>query len=213
MLWCVAARITPARQAQRAGSFGVRCCCCWMALLAGDVDWPLIEFDGTHKNLLPTISFRQRFCAIERRRMASHSRETTHHQRRPTSHEMCACCYVTGLRSGQIASSLTPRLLFLFSHDIDDALCSHFAQGQHFIGNNTPAIHLNAETTLKRTAACIKTRSEMNEKVFRRLTASLGNSGTSRRRDEWNFPRLLPRSAPKYRPTDSDIYPTLSTII
>lgn len=89
MLWCVAARITPARQAQRAGSFGgvVRCCCCWIALLIGDdEDWPpLIEWDETHKNLLPTISLRQRFCAIERRRMASHSRETTHQQRRPTS--------------------------------------------------------------------------------------------------------------------------------
>ena len=125
MLWCVAARITPARQAQRAGSFGVRCCCCWMALLAGDADWPLIELDETHKNLLPTISFRQRFCAIERRRIASHSRETTHHQRRPTSHEMCVCCYVTGLCSGQIASS-TRRLLLLFSHDMNDALCFTF---------------------------------------------------------------------------------------
>lgn len=90
MLWCVAARITPARQAQRAGSFCVvRCCCWWMALLIGDEDWPppLIELDETHKNLLPTISLRQRFCAIERRRIASHSRETTHQQRRPTSHE------------------------------------------------------------------------------------------------------------------------------
>jgi hypothetical protein len=107
MLGCVAARITPARQAQRAGSFGgvVRCCCCcwWIALLIGDEDWPpppLIEWDETHKNLLPTISLRQRFCAIERRRMASHSRrETTHQQRRPTSQWeyscMCLCVYVS----------------------------------------------------------------------------------------------------------------------
>lgn len=82
VLWWVAALMIPERQDQRSGSLDEvgDAAARWLPLLLW---WPLwwteeLAAAGTQRNLLPTISLRQRFCAIERPPIASQHNETGH---------------------------------------------------------------------------------------------------------------------------------------